>query len=289
MWWRPRSTRSGCSVIISLKRRNDGDESEESWESSARRATLFVTCIIDQIYPEIGEATVTVLERLGVAVDFPLDQSCCGQPAFNSGFWDDARAVAGRNLEVLRGCGDVVTPSGSCATMIRHFYPELFADNPRLHATALDLANRTYEFSEYLVDVLGVTDVGAHFEAKLTIHDACHGLRGLGIKAQPRALLGYVADAEIIELEDAERCCGFGGLFAIKLGHISEAMLADKTANIMASGADYAVTCDASCMTQINGGLSRQGTRCRVLHIAQVLAGNASGALQTPGDQHEAQ
>jgi L-lactate dehydrogenase complex protein LldE len=166
--------------------------------------------------------------------------------------------------------------------MIRHFYPELFADNPALHAAALDLASRTYEFSEYLVDVLGVTDVGARLPATLTVHDACHGLRGLGIKTQPRTLLAHVADARLVELADAERCCGFGGLFAVKLGHISEALAIDKTAALAATGADYAVTCDASCMTQINGRLSREGARCRTLHIAQVLAGVELGALQTP-------
>lgn len=249
-------------------------------DARPQHVTLFVTCIVDQIYPEIGEAVVTVLERLGVAVDFPMDQACCGQPGFNSGFQDEARIVAGRTLELLRGAGTVVTPSGSCATMIRHYYPELFADHPTLHAAALDLAQRTYEFSEYLVDVLGVTDVGAHFPATLTIHDACHGLRGLGIKAQPRALLDQVAGAQLVELPEAERCCGFGGLFAIKLGHISEALVDDKAANIQATGADYAVTCDASCMTQINGRLSRQGSKCRTLHVAQVLAGGSLGALQ---------
>ncbi|HEX6291947.1 MAG TPA: (Fe-S)-binding protein [Herpetosiphonaceae bacterium] len=251
---------------------------------TTRRATLFITCIIDQIYPEIGEAVVTVLERLGVEVGFPLDQTCCGQPAFNSGFRDESRAVAGRNIEVLRGCGDVVTPSGSCATMIRHYYPELFGDHPELHAAALELASRTYEFTEYLVDVLGVTDVGAHFPATLTIHDACHGLRELKLKAQPRELLAHVADAQVVEMVDAERCCGFGGLFAVKLGHISEAMVGDKVAAIKQTGASYAVTCDASCMTQINGRLSREGVVCRTLHIAQVLAGGPLGALQTPGD-----
>jgi L-lactate dehydrogenase complex protein LldE len=248
---------------------------------AAQRATLFVTCIVDQIYPEIGEAVVTVLERAGVEIVFPADQLCCGQPAFNAGFWDDARAVAGRNLEVLRGTGDVVTPSGSCASMIRHGYGELFADAPALHAAALDLARRTYEFSEYLVDVLGVTELGAQMDATLTVHDACHGLRVLGIKRQPRTLLEQVNGAQIVEMVDAERCCGFGGLFAIKLDHISEAMVEDKVAAINATGADYAVTCDASCMTQINGRLSRESARCRTLHIAQVLAGNERGSLQT--------
>ncbi len=245
-----------------------------------RRATLFVTCIIDQIYPEIAESVVDVLERLGVEVRFSDDQTCCGQLAFNAGYQDDARVVAGRNLEVLRDAGDVVTPSGSCASMLRHFYPELFAGHPQLHAAALELAGRTYEFTEYLVDVLGVEDVGARFPATLTIHDACHGLRGLGIKRQPRALLEHVADAQLVELPDADRCCGFGGLFAVKLGPISEAMVADKTAAIASTKADFAVTCDASCMTQINGRLSREGASCRALHIAQVLASGERGALQ---------
>jgi L-lactate dehydrogenase complex protein LldE len=248
--------------------------------AEAPHVSLFVTCIVDQIYPEIGEAVVDVLERCGVLVDFPTEQTCCGQPAFNAGFRDDARAVAGRTMEVLRDAGDVVMPSGSCAAMITHYYPELFADNPALHTAAQDLASRTYEFSQYLVDRLGVTDVGAHFDATLAIHDACHGLRGLGIKAQPRALLGKVEGAQMVELPNAERCCGFGGLFAVKLGPISEAMVDDKVDDIEAVGVDYAVTCDASCMTQINGRLSRRGSPCRTLHLAQVLAGEANGALQ---------
>jgi L-lactate dehydrogenase complex protein LldE len=237
-----------------------------------RSVSLFVTCIVDQLYPEIGEATVAVLERLGLDVQFPEAQTCCGQPAFNSGYWDDARAVAGRNLEVLRGAGDVVCPSGSCTTMIRHFYPELFHDNPELEAAAHELGSRTYELTEYLVDVLGVTDVGASFAHTLTVHDACHGLRGLGIKRQPRALLEQVVGAKVAELPGAEECCGFGGLFAVKLAHVSEAMLQRKVENIESTEAEVAVMCDASCMTQINGWLSRQGSRCRARHIAEILA-----------------
>jgi L-lactate dehydrogenase complex protein LldE len=228
--------------------------------------------MIDTIYPDIGEAVVDVLERLGVDVSFPPDQTCCGQPAFNSGYWDEARIIAGRNIEVLRGTGDVVVPSGSCSTMVRHFYPELFAGNPVMLAAAHELAGRTYEFTEYLVDVLGVTDVGATFPHALTFHDACHGLRGLGLKAQPRALLDAVAGASMTELPGADECCGFGGLFSVKLPHISEAMLQRKVDQIEATGAELVVTCDASCMTQINGRLSRQQSRCRAMHIAEVLA-----------------
>ena len=240
--------------------------------TAPRSAALFVTCIVDTMYPEIGEAVVAVLERLGVEVRFPEGQTCCGQPAFNSGYWDDARAVAGRNLEVLRGVGDVVLPSGSCTAMIRHFYEELFHDRPHLVAAAHELAGRSYELTEYLVNVLGVTDVGASDPAKLTIHDACHALRGLHIKEQPRALLANVGGAKVAEMPGAEECCGFGGLFSVKLPHISTAMLDRKVEQIEASGAEVAVMCDASCMTQINGRLSRNQSRCRAVHIAEVLA-----------------
>lgn len=242
----------------------------------SRSAILFVTCMIDTIYPQVGEAVVTVLERLGVQVEFPAGQTCCGQPAFNSGYWAEARAVAGRNLEVLRQAAadraDVVVPSGSCATMLRHFYPELFHDSPALEFAAHELGARSYEFTEYLVDVLGVSDVDATFPGLLTTHDACHGLRGLGIRRQPRLLLDNVAEARLTELPGAEECCGFGGLFSVKLPHISEAMLQRKVDQIEQTGADVVVTCDVSCMTQINGRLSRQGSHCRAMHIAEVLA-----------------
>jgi L-lactate dehydrogenase complex protein LldE len=249
---------------------------------ASRRVALFVTCIVDQVHPEIAEATVAVLERLGVTVSFPAGQTCCGQPAFNAGYRNDARAMAARTLDALHDVGDVVMPSGSCATMIRVHYPELFAADAERHAAAVDLAGRTYELTEYLVDVVGVTDVGAAFPADFTVHDACHALRELGIRQQPRALLANVRGARVTEMPDAERCCGFGGLFAIKLGAVSEAMAADKAADIEATATDFAVTTDASCMMQINGRLSREGSRCRVLHIAQVLAGAppALGSLQ---------
>lgn len=236
-----------------------------------QRVMLFVTCIVDQLYPDIGEAVVAVLERQGIEVVFPPDQTCCGQPAFNAGHWDEAAAVAQRNIGVLAGADAVVTPSGSCAAMIRHGYGELFAEQP-VAPEAAELASRTYEFTEFLVDVLGVSDAGASFPAHLTAHDACHGLRALGIKAQPRALLAHVADATFTELAGAEECCGFGGLFSVKLPQISEAMLQRKVDQIAASDADVVVTCDASCMTQINGRLVRENRACRAMHIAQILA-----------------
>jgi L-lactate dehydrogenase complex protein LldE len=191
--------------------------------------------------------------------------------AFNAGFRDDAYAVAGRTLEVLRGKGDVVLPSGSCAAMIRHLYHELFAHTP-FAAAADELAHRTYELSEYLVDVLGVTDVGARFQGRLTYHDACHGLRFLGLGNQARTLLSRVEGAEVVPLPGCDQCCGFGGLFAVKQANISTAMLERKLAAIESTHADVLVTGDVSCMTQIAGGLSRRQSATRARHLAEVLA-----------------
>jgi L-lactate dehydrogenase complex protein LldE len=237
----------------------------------SRRAVLFVTCIVDQIYPDIGLASADLLERQGVDVEVVPDVTCCGQMAFNAGYRDDARAVAGRTIELLRDRGDVVMPSGSCAAMIRHLYEELFAGTPAAEA-AHDLAHRTYELSEYLVDVLQVTDVGARFEGRLTYHHACHGLRFLGLSAQAAALLETVRGAEIVPLPGADECCGFGGLFSVKHADVSEMMLSRKLASAERTGADVLVTGDASCMTHMAGGLSRRGSRMRVRHIAEILA-----------------
>lgn len=239
--------------------------------SRPRRATLFVTCIVDKLYPQIGLASAALLERLGVVVHVPHGLTCCGQMAFNAGYRAEARAVAGRTIEVLRGQGDVVLPSGSCAAMIRHLFQELFQGTPHESAAA-ELAARTYELTEYLVDVLHVTDVGAHFDGTLAYHEACHGLRFLGLGRQARALLANVAGAQVVPLSSSEECCGFGGLFAVKHAAISEAMLARKIANINETRPDLLVTGDASCMTQIAGGLSRDGSPVRARHIAEVLA-----------------
>lgn len=244
-----------------------------------RRAALFVTCIVDQIYPAVGMATADVLERQGVAVHVPPGLTCCGQMAFNAGFRDDAYAIAGRTIEVLRGQGDVVLPSGSCTAMIRHLYHELFAGTP--HAAAADeLIGRTYELTEYLVDVLGVTDVGAAYVGRLTFHDACHGLRFLGLGRQARALLANVRGAELVDLPGCNECCGFGGLFAVKQAAISEAMLARKLSGIEAAAADLVVVGDTSCMTQMNGGLSRSAAATRSVHIAEILASTAEHPLE---------
>ncbi|HEU4326000.1 MAG TPA: (Fe-S)-binding protein [Roseiflexaceae bacterium] len=236
-----------------------------------RRVALFVSCIVDQIYPHIGLAAAALLEAQGCRVHVPRGLTCCGQMGFNAGFADEACAVAGRTLEILRGQGDVVLPSGSCAAMIRHLFHELFQNTPH-QAAAEELAGRTYELTEYLVDVLGVSDLGARFAGRITYHDACHGLRVLGLGHQARVLLGHVAGAKLTPLPGCETCCGFGGLFAVKHAAISGAMLAHKLDDIQATGADLLVTGDASCMTQIAGGLSRAGSRTRACHIAEVLA-----------------
>ncbi|WP_129630783.1 (Fe-S)-binding protein [Candidatus Oscillochloris fontis] len=236
-----------------------------------RRVTLFVTCIVDQVYPGIGFATAKLLQAQGIEVHVPRGLTCCGQMAFNAGFRDEAYAVAARTIEVLRGQGDVVIPSGSCTAMIRHLYPELFQRSPYADPAA-DLIARTYEISEYLVDVLGVEDVGARFQGSLAYHDSCHGLRYLGLGRQARTLLGHVAQADVRPLPSHDQCCGFGGLFAVKQAAISEAMLKNKLTDIEATDPDLVVMGDASCMTQIGGGLSRQGRRTRARHLVEVLA-----------------
>jgi L-lactate dehydrogenase complex protein LldE len=236
-----------------------------------RRVALFVTCIVDQVYPEIGFAAADLLEAQGIEVHVPPGLTCCGQMAFNAGYRDEAYSVAGRTIEVLRNQGDVVLPSGSCTAMIRHLYPELFAGGNHAQPAA-ELIGRTYELTEYLVDVLGVGDVGARYAGRITYHDACHGLRFLGLQHQARRLLSHVANAEIVEMSGSTECCGFGGLFAVKQAAISEAMLAQKLANINSTATDLVVVGDASCMTQMAGGLSRTGSPTRARHIAELLA-----------------
>jgi L-lactate dehydrogenase complex protein LldE len=239
---------------------------------NGKRVQLFVTCIVETLTPDIGLAAVEVLERLGVEVLVPDGLTCCGQPAFNGGFWEDARAMARHTIDVLsQSDAPVVIPSGSCADMIQNHYPELFAADPAYGPRAEALAGRVYEFSEYLVDVLGQADVGARFPGRLTYHASCHTLRGKGVTHQPLDLLAHVHGAELVELPGAEECCGFGGLFAVKMGDISGAMLARKLYNVERTAADVVVACDPSCLLHIGGGLHRHGSSIRALHIAQVL------------------
>jgi L-lactate dehydrogenase complex protein LldE len=244
------------------------------------RAQLFITCLVDTFRPQTGEAMVSILRRLGVEVEFPSAQSCCGQPAFNAGLRAEARPLAKQMIMAFeRPAGFqespevcVVTPSGSCAHMFRHNYPELFADDPGWLARAQALAARTYEFTEYLVDVLGVTDVGARWDGPLTYHPSCHLLRGLGIDRQPRALLAEVRDAELVELPEAESCCGFGGIFSVAHPELAAEFLKRKIENLERTRAPTLVVADTGCIMHIAGGLHRQGRQQRVVHIAEVLA-----------------
>jgi L-lactate dehydrogenase complex protein LldE len=236
-------------------------------------AHLMITCILDSLYPDIGKSIVQVLQRIGVSVGFPADQTCCGQPAYNAGLRKEAIPLARHTIQVFEQTqGAIVIPSGSCAAMIRHGYLELFADQPEWLERAQALARRTFEFSEYLVDELGVSDVGARFPARIAYHGSCHLLRDLGVDAQPRTLLAAVKEAQLVELPGWDECCGFGGVFSAEFPEISSAMLERKCANIERSGAEVIVSCDAGCLTHINGGLHRLGTPPRVMHLGQVLA-----------------
>jgi L-lactate dehydrogenase complex protein LldE len=214
---------------------------------------------------------VEILRKQGVTLDCPTDQTCCGQPAFNSGYRREARTAARHFIQVFENAEIIVCPSGSCVNMVRHHYPQLFQAEPRWLQRAQALAVRTYEFSEYLVDVLGVENVGARYRGRVTYHDSCHLLRGIGVKEQPRALLRQVEGAEFIEMERSDQCCGFGGAFSVKYADISTAMVIEKVKFIVESGADTVVGCDMGCLMNIQGMLSRMGSAVKVMHIAQIL------------------
>jgi L-lactate dehydrogenase complex protein LldE len=233
---------------------------------------LMVTCIIDTLYPETGEAVVRVLQKAGVEVSFPPRQTCCGQPAFNAGLRKEARMMAIQTIRAFEPYpGPVVVPSGSCAAMIRHSYAELFTDDPVWLPRALELAKRTFELTEFLVDRLGVIDLGAEYQGRITYHSSCHLLRGLSVDSQPKRMLAAVRGAELVELPETSDCCGFGGVFSVEHPEVSAAMLERKLNNIEASGAPIVVACDAGCVTHINGGLHRQHKSQRAVHIADIL------------------
>jgi len=259
-----------------------GGHGKTGWRERPDRVQLLVTCLIDQFYPDTGMSVVRVLERLGLTVEFPEGQTCCGQPAFNAGFLDEARDMARHTVDVLsKSDAPVVIPSGSCGDMVIHHAAKLLENDPRYGPKAAELASRTYEFTQFLVDVLGVTDVGARAESRtgtVTYHASCHGLRGLGVKAQPAALLENVKGLQRCPLPESEVCCGFGGLFAVKMAEISAAMLGRKLDSIDSTNADTVVVTDVSCAMHMNGGLHRRGSRARVIHLADLLAGDASDA-----------
>lgn len=236
------------------------------------RVQLFITCLIDSFYPQTGEAVVDILQRLGVTVEFAPDQTCCGQPNFNAGLRAEARPIAEHTIRVFeKTSGDIVTPSGSCAHMFKHGYAELFQDDPNWLPRARAFAERVYEFTEYLVDKLGVIDVGARWDGMLTYHSSCHTLRGMNIDRQPRALLANVHGAQIVDLPHADECCGFGGIFSMEHPELSAEWLKRKIKNIEDTQSPTLVVTDAGCLMHIAGGLHRQNKHQQVLHIAEIL------------------
>jgi L-lactate dehydrogenase complex protein LldE len=235
-----------------------------------RSVALFATCLGDQLWPEVVEATVAVLERAGCSVTFDPAQTCCAQPAFNSGYHDEAKAVARRFVEIFERADAIVAPSGSCTAMV-HRYPELFRDEPDWRARAEAVAHKAHELSAFLVRELGVVDLGARLQARVAWHDACHALRELGVHDEPRRLLRAVAGLELVELRTAESCCGFGGTFAVKFPELSTAMLDHKLSGLD-DRVDVLSAVDSSCLMQLRGRLQRQGSRVRAMHLAEILA-----------------
>ncbi|MFG2981221.1 (Fe-S)-binding protein [Streptomyces sp. NPDC048258] len=250
------------------------------------RVALFVTCVNDALYPRTGVAVVRLLERLGVTVDFPAAQSCCGQPQYNTGYRHETEPLMRRTAEAFAEYAYVVTPSGSCAAMIREHYPRIGGKaaaegrGTALAEAARSLAPRVYELTEFLVDVLGVTDVGAYFPHTVTYHPSCHGLRALGLGDRPRRLLAAVKGLELIELPGAEECCGFGGTFAVKNPDVSAAMGGDKIGNARATGAEVLCGADNSCLAHLDGLLRRAGAPLRALHLAEILAATEEEPLR---------
>lgn len=236
----------------------------------APRVALMITCLADVFYPEVGVAVVRLLRRLGVTVDFPRGQTCCGLPLLNSGYRDEAAAAARRTVRLFRDAEQVVVPSGSCAWMVKREYPALLAGAGR--ADAERLAGRTRELSQYLVGALGRTEFAGARAGRVTYHDSCHLLRGLHESRAPRTILQNLTGAEFVELAGSDECCGFGGTFSVRLPEVSAAMLDRKLASVEASGADRVVACDAGCLMQLAGGLSRRGSRVRAVHLAELLA-----------------
>ena len=239
------------------------------------RVALFVPCYVDLINPEVGVSVVRVLRSLGIEVVYPEGQTCCGQPAFNSGFFDEARTVARHFLEVfeMERWDYIVCPSGSCTTMVSHYYPFLLKDLPDERERSEALGHRVREFSDFLVNVLGVKDLGARHAARAVFHCGCHQRRELGVLEEPKALLQNVECLELLDWKNEELCCGFGGTFSVKMPDISTAMADEKIAALEESGADTLISCDSSCLMHLRGRLRRMGHDTRVYHLAQILDG----------------
>ncbi|QJD82618.1 (Fe-S)-binding protein [Cohnella herbarum] len=234
------------------------------------KVSLFITCLSDAIYPRVGEAMVRLLARYGVHLEFPKVQTCCGQPAYNSGYWKEARATATTIIEAFEDCDFVISPSGSCTGMIHH-YPKLFEDDKVMYEKAMKLQSKSYEFTQFLVQVLGVKDVGATFPHKVTYHPSCHGSRILGVKDEPMELMSHVKGMELVPLPHAEDCCGFGGTFAVKMSDISGAMVTEKADHVKATEAEVLVGLDMACLMNIGGNLRYRNEPVRVMHLAELL------------------
>lgn len=238
------------------------------------RVALLITCLVDGLVPDVGKATVSLLRRLGVAVEVPLAQTCCGQMHTNTGYGSKALPLVHRYVDVFSAFDAVVVPSGSCAGSVRHQHPALAAraQDGALAARVREVGERTYELSEFLIDVLGVEDVGARYPHRVTYHPTCHSLRMLRVEDKPLRLLRNVRDLELVELPDAEQCCGFGGTFALKNPDVSAAMLEDKLRAVEATGAQACIASDSSCLMHLAGGAARRSTRIKTVHLAEILA-----------------
>lgn len=236
---------------------------------------LFIPCFVDQLYPQTGFNMKQVLEKAGCTVGYNPNQTCCGQPAFNAGFWDEAKSVSTKFIKDFKDSAYIVAPSASCVGFVRNYYTKLF-DNSSLHNEVKEIGKRIFEFSEFMVQVLKVEDVGATLNAKATYHDSCAGLRECHIKTEPRKLLAHVKGLELIEMNDVETCCGFGGTFAVKYEPISIAMGEQKVENALATGADYIISTDLSCLMHLQGYINQKGYKLKTLHLADVLSGNTN-------------
>ena len=235
------------------------------------KVQLFIPCFIDQLYPQVAFNTVKVLEKAGCTVAYNTQQTCCGQPAFNAGFWGESKDVCTKFVQDFDGADYIVSPSASCAGFIRNNYGKLFENNA-FQSPAKKVSSQIFELSEFLVKILGITDLGASFHGKVTFHDSCAGLRECNIMAEPRALLSQVAGLELVEMNDTETCCGFGGSFAVKYDTISVAMADQKIDNAIATEAEFIISTDMSCLMHLDGRINHNGQQIKVIHLADILA-----------------
>lgn len=241
-------------------------------EGTKIKAHIFITCLVDALFPQVGESMVAVLRRIGVDLEFLEDQTCCGQPAFNSGYHTDAKILAKRFLTIFDKGEYIVCPSGSCTSMVKIFYKELFKNDPEMHEITERVSAMTREFSDFIVNVLNKEDVGAYFGGKVTYHDSCHLLRELRVKDEPRKLINSVKGLDFVDMSNSDACCGFGGTFSVKFPDVSVSILDEKIENIINTGADAVISGDMGCLMQIGGALRRRKIPIRAMHLAELLA-----------------